>query len=76
MIRGWLAAAGSVVIQGPVLALFGAFAALLFGLACYGWGRREALREVDEGRAAVSAAVDAAKPQVRPRVPGQRGGGR
>lgn len=75
MIWEWLAPAGQLVLPWPLLAVLAAVLVLLFGMACYGKGRRDALREVDEQRAAVRRACeDAALPPVALLLPSPRQG--
>ena len=66
-----MAGLGAVLLTGPILALLGTVAALLFGMACYGWGRRAAFQEIDEQRAEVRAACERAAAE-RVALPGQR----
>ncbi|GAA0527108.1 hypothetical protein GCM10010172_04540 [Paractinoplanes ferrugineus] len=68
---------GALLLPGPLLALLAAAALLAFGACCYGWGRRSAFREVDDGREAVLRATeDAARPSVVLLLPSQRDGER
>jgi hypothetical protein len=76
VIADWLAGLALVLMRGPVLMLLGLFVLSVVGLACYGWGRRDALREVDEGRAQVRAAVERALAKGACLIPGQRDGER
>lgn len=71
MIRVWLAPAGQLVLPWPLLAVLVFVLVLLFGMACYGKGRRDTFREIDERRARVLAACEEAAAD-RVRVPGQR----
>lgn len=70
---GDVAGLGAVLLDGPILALLGAVAGLLFGLGCYGMGRRSVFRQLDGQRAAVREAYDAETARhLHELVPGQR----
>jgi hypothetical protein len=72
---GMLAGLGSVLLDGPILALLASVVLLLAGMFAFGLGRRSAFREVDEGRAEVLAACERAA-AGRVVLPAQREGER